>query len=270
MSQSSADRSAVHGLRRHALIDLDALAATLRDAVAGGSSVLDARADAYGHSLALVAPVALAAGVRTLLLTDERDAAVAAAAGYRPDRLVVGRSARLPGGVVADPWGLAPDALRPVMTLVAEVVAVKRAAAGAGVSYGYTFRTTRPTTLALVGLGYADGVPRLASNRAAVLIEGLRHPLAGRVAMDQFVVDCGDAVPTRGAEVVLFGAVPAAPTAAEWAAATERPASDLTGGLGQRVVRIGTGADPNGSGGYSGELRGDGTGAGADHGGWGG
>ncbi|WP_375400314.1 alanine racemase [uncultured Amnibacterium sp.] len=220
--------------------------------MAAGRTTLDARADAYGHSLRLVAPVARSAGVRRVIVTDDTDAAVTALAGYGPDDLVVGRfptpvpfdsavaDSVAPDSVVGDPWGLGPAAARPVMTLIAEVIAVKHVGTGAGVSYGYTYRTTAPTTLALVGLGYADGVPRLASNRATVLIEGFELPIVGRIAMDQFVVDCAGGTPTLGAEVVLFGSPDGAPTAAAWAAATERPATHLTAGLGRRILRIAT------------------------------
>ncbi len=92
-----------------------------------------------------------------------------------------------------------------MLTLVGEVVAVKRVPAGSGVSYGYSYRTGTETVLALVGLGYADGVPRLASNRASVWIAGAARPLVGRVAMDQFVAECGDTYPEVGADAVLFG-----------------------------------------------------------------
>jgi alanine racemase len=127
---------------------------------------------------------------------------------------------------------------RPVMTLVAEVVAVKQVGADAGVSYGYSYRTSSPTTLALVALGYADGVPRLASNRATVHVGAGVHPLVGRVAMDQFVVDCGDDRPELGSDAVLFGdPATGAPSAHEWATATERDVLDLTAGLGARIRR---------------------------------
>ena len=104
-----------------------------------------------------------------------------------------------------------------MLTLVGEVVAVKRVPAGSGVSYGYSYRTGTETVLALVGLGYADGVPRLASNRASVWIAGAARPLVGRVAMDQFVVECGDDVPEVGADAVLFGGRGDHPSAIDWA-----------------------------------------------------
>jgi alanine racemase len=142
-----------------------------------------------------------------------------------------------PGVIGAAAYGLAPGT-RPVLTLIGEVVAVKRVGADAGVSYGYSYRTSGPTTLALIGLGYADGVPRLASNRATVRVGSAQHPLVGRVAMDQFVVDCGDDVPELGSDAVLFGDPDrGAPSAFDWATATERDPLALTAGLGQRIVR---------------------------------
>jgi alanine racemase len=142
-----------------------------------------------------------------------------------------------PDVVGAAAYGLAPGT-RPVLTLIGEVVAVKRVGADAGVSYGYSYRTTAPTTLALIALGYADGVPRLASSRATVQVGSGLHPLVGRVAMDQFVVDCGDDVPELGSDAVLFGDPHrGAPSALDWATATERTPLDLTAGLGQRIAR---------------------------------
>ncbi len=220
------------GIRRVSRIDLDAFAANL-----AGATSLDARADAYGHGLRLLAPVAREIGVVSVIVSDERDAELA-----RPffGEVLLGRLPREADAIGAAAYGLDPDADgRPVMTLVGEVVAVKQVGADAGVSYGYSYRTSAPTTLALVALGYADGVPRLASNRATVLIGSAVHPLVGRVAMDQFVVDCGDDVPEPGSDAVLFGdRSTGAPTAQEWATATERNALDLVAGLGTRISRV--------------------------------
>ncbi|MEO5919801.1 MAG: alanine racemase C-terminal domain-containing protein [Pseudolysinimonas sp.] len=219
------------GIRRLARIDLEAFSANL-----SGASILDARADAYGHGLALVGPAARDSEVGSVIVSDERDAAVA-----RPlfVEVFTGRLPRDLAALGAAAYGLDPDAAtRPVLTLVGEVVAVKHVGADAGVSYGYSYRTSSPSTLALVALGYADGVPRLASNRATVHVGSGLHPLVGRVAMDQFVVDCGDDIPELGSDAVLFGD-PAAgvPSAHEWATATERDPLDLTAGLGARIAR---------------------------------
>lgn len=119
-------------------------------------------------------------------------------------------------------YGLNPvdtaDDLRPVMTFRSSVVLTKRLPAGESVSYGQAWTTPRDTTVALVPVGYADGVPRSLSGRMDVWVGGRRRPVVGRVCMDQLVVDCGDDAPAVGDEVVLFGAGDAGePTAREWA-----------------------------------------------------
>ncbi|WP_158881189.1 alanine racemase [Amycolatopsis anabasis] len=119
-------------------------------------------------------------------------------------------------------YGLNPvpqaEDLRPAMTFRSQVVLTKRIAAGESVSYGHTWTAPRDTTLALVPAGYADGVPRTLSGRMSVWLDGKRRPVAGRVCMDQLVVDCGDDEPEVGAEVVLFGnGAGGGPTAREWA-----------------------------------------------------
>ncbi len=119
-------------------------------------------------------------------------------------------------------YGLNPvpvDAdLRPAMTFRSAVVATKRVPAGESVGYGRTWTAPVDTTLALVPVGYADGVPRALSGRFEVWLAGRRRPAVGRVSMDQVVIDCGDEEIPPGAEVVLFGpGVDGQPTAREWA-----------------------------------------------------
>jgi alanine racemase len=119
-------------------------------------------------------------------------------------------------------YGLNPvpqrDDLRPAMSFRSSVVLTKRVSAGESVSYGHTWTAARDTTLALVPVGYADGVPRGLSGRMDVWLGGKRRPIAGRVCMDQLVVDCGDDEPAAGSEVILFGAgSDGEPTAREWA-----------------------------------------------------
>ncbi|MGO4783383.1 alanine racemase [Cryobacterium sp. W22_MBD10_FK3] len=128
--------------------------------------------------------------------------------------------------------------LSAVMTLRARVAAVRRVAAGAGVSYDYLWRAADDTTLALVPLGYADGVPRQAMNAARVAINGTQYPVVGRVAMDQFLVDVGTAPVAVGDVVVLFGdAAAGVPTAAEWGAAAGTINYDIITRVGARVPR---------------------------------
>ncbi|PKW12843.1 alanine racemase [Saccharopolyspora spinosa] len=108
--------------------------------------------------------------------------------------------------------------LRPAMTFRSSVALTKRIAAGEAVSYGQSWTAERPTNLALVPVGYADGVPRTLSGRMSVWLAGKRRPVVGRVCMDQLVVDCGDDEVREGDEVLLFGPGDRGePTAAEWA-----------------------------------------------------
>lgn len=141
-----------------------------------------------------------------------------------------------------EPMPATTTGLRPAMTLTAPVVLRKRVPAGSGVSYHHRYVTRRPSTLALVALGYADGVPRSASGRAQVWVDGDRYPVAGRIAMDQFVVDLGDADPS-GDDVVLFGPGDRGePTVAEWADWAGTIAHEILTGVGGRVVRRWVGA----------------------------
>ena len=128
--------------------------------------------------------------------------------------------------------------LTPVMTLRASIVATRRVPAGAGVSYDFTYRTTGQTTLALIPLGYGEGIPRAASGRAPVVIGGQRFVIAGRVAMDQFIVDVGQATVAVGDPVVLFGD-PALghPSVTEWADAAATIGYEIVTRLGGRLER---------------------------------
>ncbi|WP_328489942.1 alanine racemase [Streptomyces zaomyceticus] len=129
--------------------------------------------------------------------------------------------------------------LRPVMSLKASVALVKQVPAGHGVSYGHHYVTDAETTLGLVPLGYADGVPRHASGRGPVLVDGVVRTVAGRVAMDQFVVDLGGDVPEPGCEAVLFGPGDRGePTAEDWAVAADTIAYEIVTRIGARVPRV--------------------------------
>lgn len=220
------------GIRRRALIDLDAFAANL--ALRAADEPLDLRADAYGHGLALLGPVARDTGIGRVIVSSEQDAVAARRAGFTSEAIQHTGSSL---NTLAD-FGVG-DGRRAVMSLVGEVIAVKRVGAAAGVSYGYTYRTGAPTTLALIALGYADGVPRLASSAAPVLVGSRIHRVAGRIAMDQFVVDCGDDPPELGSDAVLFGDPSRGePSLSDWAQLTQRSELDLTAGVGVRVERI--------------------------------
>lgn len=95
--------------------------------------------------------------------------------------------------------------LRPAMTAKALVTQTKRVPAETRISYGYLAKTSAETTLALVPVGYAEGLPRNASGKAEVSIKGKRYKIESRIAMDQFVIDVGDDDVVAGDEVVIFG-----------------------------------------------------------------
>jgi alanine racemase len=124
------------------------------------------------------------------------------------------------------------------------VVVAKRVPAGQGVSYGHTYTTDRDTTLALVPLGYADGIPRAASNRGPLLVAGRRRSIAGRVCMDQVVVDVGDDVVRPGDDAVLFGPGDhGEPTADDWAEVLDTINYEIVTRVGARVPRTYRGDD---------------------------
>ncbi len=120
--------------------------------------------------------------------------------------------------------------LRPAMTLKCPVTLVRSLRAGDGVSYGHTWVADRDTTVALLPVGYADGVFRPLSNRIDVMINGRRCRNVGRICMDQFVVDLGpEGRAAEGDDAILFGpGIHGEPTAQEWA--------DLLGTINYEVV----------------------------------
>jgi alanine racemase len=138
--------------------------------------------------------------------------------------------------------------LRPAMSMLGRVALVKRVPAGAGVSYGHTYTTPAATTLALVPLGYADGVPRHAGNAGPVGLRGRRYTVSGRVCMDQVVVDLGDPDNRTGVAegdvAVLFGdGRDGGPTAQDWADAAGTISYEIVTRVGLRLPRryLGTG-----------------------------
>lgn len=129
--------------------------------------------------------------------------------------------------------------LRPVMRLSASLALVKHAPGGHGVSYGHHYVTPGETTLGLVPVGYGDGIPRHASGTGPVLVGGKLRTVAGRVAMDQFVVDLGGDEPAVGSEAVLFGPGDRGePTAEDWAQAAGTIAYEIVTRIGSRVPRV--------------------------------
>lgn len=128
--------------------------------------------------------------------------------------------------------------LVPAMTAVTKVTQTKRVPAGHGVGYGYLHRTTQESTLALVPVGYGDGLPRNSTGLATVSIGGKNYPINSRVSMDQFVIDVGDDDISAGALVTIFGD-PAAgvPSADDLAAACDTINYEIVTRMGGRFKR---------------------------------
>ncbi|WP_291378841.1 alanine racemase [Demequina sp.] len=197
---------------REGLVRVVGMWSHLAWADAPGHPTIDRQAQAFRQALVMAQESALALEVRHL--------ANSACTLTRPD---LHFDMVRPGIAV---YGLPPVedpdgqnfGLRPAMSVTSHVVLVKDVSAGQGVSYGHEYVTAFPTTLALVSAGYADGVFRAAGSVADVSIRGRRYRIAGRVCMDQFVVDLGPATEVCvGDEVTLIG--PGGPSARDWAEA---------------------------------------------------
>ncbi len=146
-------------------------------------------------------------------------------------------------------YGLSPDVntlgdskslgLKPAMQLRAKLHLVKKVSAGSFVGYGGTAKTEIDTTLGIVAMGYADGIPRI-SQGAGVFIDGKRAPIIGRVSMDQFVVDLGpDSTCSTGDWVVIFGdGSQGEYTADDWGQASSTINYEMVTRIGPRVPRI--------------------------------
>lgn len=174
-------------------------------------SLLDA--DAWGHGAPMVAAVLAAAAI---LPTDE---------GVLDANSLFG----LPGG---------DDACIPALHLHGTVLSTKRLRRGEAVSYGYLFRATRDTHIALVTGGYAQGVIRSLGGSIGVKIGTDIHPVVGRVAMDVCVVDVGDAKVARGDRAVFFGDPNAGePSLAGWSRASGLRANEIVTMVGLRATR---------------------------------
>jgi len=128
--------------------------------------------------------------------------------------------------------------LRGAMTLSAPVTLVRDVPAGTGVGYGLDYRTDRRTRLALLPIGYADGVPRRLDPRAEVQLNGRRVRVAGTVSMDQVVLDVGDLSVATGDRATLFGPGDHhEPTLADWAGWAGTIEHELVTRIGPRVSR---------------------------------
>jgi alanine racemase len=197
------------------------------------------RADSPGHPANAKARSHFAWGVRIARSSGLRPPLrhLAATAATLTDPAARHNLSRVGAGLVGiDPSGTTP--LSPALTLSAPVVGVRRVAAGTPVGYGGSWQAPRPTTLALLPVGYADGVPRAASGRAEVLLRGRRRPIVGVVSMDQVVVDLGDDDAQLGEPAIIFGpGLVGEPTVADWATWAGTIEHEIVTGIGARVPR---------------------------------
>jgi alanine racemase len=141
-------------------------------------------------------------------------------------------------GVLPDPASLPAVDVKPVLSLVSQVVYFKVVRAGNPVSYGATWAPLEDTRVVTIPIGYGDGYPRALSSRGEVLIRGRRYPIVGRICMDQFMVDIGHESAWNEDEVVLIGRQGEATIPVEALALTAGtiPYEILTG-LNQRIPR---------------------------------
>jgi len=125
----------------------------------------------------------------------------------------------------------------PIMEFVTKITAIKKVSRGTCISYGRTWKAPESTWIATLPVGYADGYPRLCSNRSEVLISGKRYPVVGAVCMDQMMVNLGPATDVHlGDEAILFG--PRGPDAAELASLIGTISYEIICGISPRVPRV--------------------------------
>lgn len=216
------------GSRIHsASIDLSAIrdnAAVLVRRAGLAVVVADVRADAYGHGRTAVINAAVDGGAFI------RDIDFSASSGLNADFVSAGTALY---GLSADPE------LQPAMRVSALVVGTKSIDSGESVSYGYTWTATARTNLALVGIGYADGLDRIASNVGSLMLGGVPRRIVGRVAMNALVLDLGQHSAAIGDEVVVFGD-PAAgePAVWDWAKSLGRPCAEIVSVFGSHLPRV--------------------------------
>jgi alanine racemase len=200
---------------------------------ASADAVDTAVARAQAARFASAVEALAAAGVRPALVHLANSAAVVSApaahfAMVRPGIMLY--------GYAPAPHLAARAAVVPAMRLRTAIAQTRRVPAGTPVSYAGTFVTARPSTIATLPVGYADGYHRLASNRASVVVRGARAPVAGRVCMDHTMVDVTDVPGVHaGDRVVLFGDGIGADELAGWC---ETIPYEMLTAVGRRVPRV--------------------------------
>lgn len=245
-------RNALH----EAEVNRSAITANAVHLLQGASTTLniaDIRADAYGHGALESALAAAEGGANALGVSSAAEALLLHQRGIRlpfvslqanvlralpkltPEGLDF-NDARILGPEL---YGLngAPNTIG-AMRVTAKVVGIKTIAAGEGVSYGHTYRASEVTNLALVALGYANGLDRFASNTARILLGGALRLVAGRVAMNACVLELGSDTIAVGEEAVLAG-LPAdgEPSMGDWASALAKDSSETASVLGSHLPR---------------------------------
>jgi alanine racemase len=211
-----------------AALTANARAASDRGIRSFDPSILEA--DAWGHGATLVREVLDGQGFTPREGPVER-------APFSDDSPVPVRTQTLSASSL---FGL-PDAESrgvPALRLAGTVLSVKDLRAGEGVSYGYAYRASADTRIALVTGGYAQGIVRGLGGAVDVAIAGKRHRIVGRVAMDVCVVETADAAVQRGDEVLFLGnPAHGEPSLADWVRATGLLASELITVVGLRAIR---------------------------------
>lgn len=185
-------------LRRHPELVLDGVMTHFAGADSGEPSSVEHQLELFHEALAVLASAGLEPRLRhaansAALLSSERA------------RLDMARPGVALFGVDPRPEGTRE--LRPVMRVQSQIIALRELAPGESVGYGSTWTARRPSRIATVPMGYADGLDRALSNRGAMLVRGRRAPIAGVVSMDMTMLDVTDVDGARpGDEAVVLGA----------------------------------------------------------------
>lgn len=142
-------------------------------------------------------------------------------------------------GGYPDPSLAGKVSLYPVFSLKARISHIKTVSPRTYIGYGMTYETTRKTTIATLPIGYADGFPRSLSNQGSVLIKGRRYPIAGRICMDQLMVDLGNAPDIHTGDLVtLIGQDGTESITLEEVAQLTGSVEEILTGISPRVPRI--------------------------------
>lgn len=218
------------------MISRSALAAGASAALDAGGRVADLRRDAWGHGVLAVAQAVTAAGAERVLVDADGEVEALRLEGIHG--VTSGEADIDPNLLYGLPRGGDPAVTQPVMRLSGRVLSTKRLRPGDAVSYGYTYRASTATTVALVTGGYAQGIVRALGNRAQVDIGGAARSIVGRVAMDVCVVDLEGADADVGTEATYFGGEATAREAiVQWAAITGMGAAELVTVAGAHAAR---------------------------------